>query len=123
MKISVVVCTHNRCELLQKALNSLVVQDFPVSEYEIIVVDNCSTDRTKDIVREVSDSLKKQGRNNLLGAGAQDRVFHAQAPAGFRAKPGDAEGVFLRFAVVRRRQRSGRMNTRHPRAKICRIYR
>ena len=52
MKISVVVCTYNRCEDLRMALQSLILQDFPASDYEILVVDNNSMDRTKDIVHD-----------------------------------------------------------------------
>jgi len=50
LNISVIVCTHNRCDNLERTLNSLVSQDCPISDYEVIVIDNRSTDRTKDIV-------------------------------------------------------------------------
>src|SRR3972149_142120 len=50
MKISVVVCTYNRCEDLRRALQSLILQDFPATDYEILVVDNNSIDKTKDVV-------------------------------------------------------------------------
>ncbi len=52
LKISVVVCTHNRCDDLMRTLDSLASQDYPKSDYEVIVVDNRSTDRTKDVVDE-----------------------------------------------------------------------
>lgn len=52
MKISVIVCTYNRCEYLRKALQSLMMQDFPASDYEVLVVDNNSKDRTRDVVSE-----------------------------------------------------------------------
>ena len=52
MKISVVVCTYNRCEDLRRALQSLILQDFPASDYEILVVDNNSKDGTKGVVSE-----------------------------------------------------------------------
>ena len=44
--ISVVVCTHNNAEYLKKALASLREQDLPAGEYEVVVVDNASTDHT-----------------------------------------------------------------------------
>lgn len=49
--ISVVVCTYNREDLLPGALTSLCEQTLASSEYEILVVDNASTDDTKSIVQ------------------------------------------------------------------------
>lgn len=53
MKTSVVVCTYNRSKLLESCLNSLASQDFLPDEYEIIVIDNNSTDNTKHVVNQV----------------------------------------------------------------------
>ena len=53
--ISVVVCTHNRAELLRDALQSLTKLDTDNRfQYEVLVVDNASTDRTPDVVNEVA---------------------------------------------------------------------
>lgn len=49
--ISVVVCTYNRADLLAGALQSLCEQNLDPSEYEIIVVDNNSSDDTRAVVR------------------------------------------------------------------------
>jgi len=54
IKASVIVCTYNRSALLEGCLNSLVSQDFPPDEYEIIVVDNNSTDNTSRIVNQIT---------------------------------------------------------------------
>jgi glycosyltransferase involved in cell wall biosynthesis len=56
MTVSIVVCTHNRAESLRDALQSVVSQDYPALNYEIIVVDNCSTDNTKHVVEEFADN-------------------------------------------------------------------
>ena len=50
MKISVVICTYNREEFIIDALKSLYEQDFPEEEFEVIVVDNNSKDKTTDLV-------------------------------------------------------------------------
>lgn len=50
-KVSVIVCTHNRAQSLDKLLQSLVQQEFE-GEHEIVVVDNNSTDETKAIVEK-----------------------------------------------------------------------
>ncbi len=46
--ISAIICTHNREEYLGAAIDSLLQQDF--ADYEVIVVDNASSDRTRNIV-------------------------------------------------------------------------
>lgn len=52
-KISVVVCTYNRCEGLKDTLRALKTQRLENgSDFEIIVVDNNSNDRTKETVME-----------------------------------------------------------------------
>lgn len=47
-KVSAIICTHNRERYLGLAIDSLLQQDFP--EFEIIVVDNASTDQTREVV-------------------------------------------------------------------------
>ena len=49
IKISAIICTHNRPSYLKKAVQSLVGQTLPKHEYEVIVVDNASTDDTKAV--------------------------------------------------------------------------
>ncbi len=50
--ISVVCCTYNRAEILRRALQSLVEQTLSPDRYEVIVVDNGSTDHTHQLVEE-----------------------------------------------------------------------
>ncbi|MBV8883192.1 MAG: glycosyltransferase family 2 protein, partial [Chroococcidiopsidaceae cyanobacterium CP_BM_RX_35] len=52
--ISAIICTHNRANYLAKAIQSLVEQSIPNEYYEIIIVDNCSMDITKDVVEKFS---------------------------------------------------------------------
>ena len=49
--LSVVLCTYNRSGQLAKALDALVKQIAETPPYEIIVVDNNSTDDTREVVR------------------------------------------------------------------------
>jgi glycosyltransferase involved in cell wall biosynthesis len=49
LKVSAVVCTYNRAALLDRALRTLSAQTFPRDAYEIIVVDNNSTDHTPQV--------------------------------------------------------------------------
>lgn len=51
--ISVVVCTYNRCDSLKDTLDSLLNQkDKKLFDYEVIVVDNNSKDKTKEVVQD-----------------------------------------------------------------------
>ena len=52
VKVSVVVPTYNRRELLKECLDSLLNQTYPKDEYEVIVVDDGSTDGTEELLRE-----------------------------------------------------------------------
>lgn len=53
MKLSVVIPTYNRRDLLGRALRGLLDQTAPEAEYEIVVVDDGSTDDTQQVVSEV----------------------------------------------------------------------
>lgn len=46
VKISLVICTYNRCRYLPEALESVRLQELPSSHFELIIVDNNSTDDT-----------------------------------------------------------------------------
>jgi len=56
-EISVVICTHNRASYLRIALASLVTQDVPHQLFEVLVVDNRSTDETPAVVDEFVGKL------------------------------------------------------------------
>jgi glycosyltransferase involved in cell wall biosynthesis len=51
--VSIILCTYNRAPLLRLALESLMRQSFERSAYEIVVVDNASTDHTCDVVKGI----------------------------------------------------------------------
>lgn len=52
IQVTVVICTHNRARLLGGALKSVLRQSYPDELYEVVVVDNASTDNTADVVEE-----------------------------------------------------------------------
>lgn len=53
MKITVILCTYNRCQSLAKALDSVAASTVSESvEWEVLVVDNNSRDRTRDVVED-----------------------------------------------------------------------
>lgn len=48
-EIAAIICTHNRDNYLGLAIDSLLQQEY--NNYEIIVIDNASTDSTKEVVK------------------------------------------------------------------------
>ena len=53
MKITVIVCTYNRSQLLGMALESIAASALPNSvEWEVLVVDNNSRDQTREVVED-----------------------------------------------------------------------
>ena len=45
--ISVIICTYNRAKYIYDVLQSIALNDYPKSEYEIVLVNNNSTDNTE----------------------------------------------------------------------------
>lgn len=78
--ISVVVCTYNRSALLRTCLESLVAQDVAPGSYEVIVVDNNSTDDTRATMGEIAASYPhvryafepRQGLSHARNRGARE---------------------------------------------------
>lgn len=53
MKISVILCTYNRCQSLIRALESVAVSILPAEiEWDVLVVDNNSRDNTRTVVED-----------------------------------------------------------------------
>ena len=62
-EISVIIPTYNRCDLLKRAINSVIKQT--ITPKEIIIVDNGSTDQTYQMVSslfpEINYFIEKKG--------------------------------------------------------------
>ncbi len=59
MNISVIICTHNGVNRIENALHSLSDMIIPESVlWELVIVDNGSTDNTKEIVTKTCDILR-----------------------------------------------------------------
>ena len=66
--ISVVIPSFNEEERIEKCLTSLTKQNFPRDEYEIIVVDGGSKDRTREIAEKYADIVFIQTSPKVGGA-------------------------------------------------------
>ena len=69
--VSVIIPTHNRSELLLEAIASVQAQTF--RDFELIVVDDGSTDNTESVVRVIADSRIRYHRNQWTGLPAVGR--------------------------------------------------
>jgi len=58
MDVSVVIATYNRKNILGKCLECLFNQDYPRDKYQIVVVDDGSTDGTDRMVKQKKDKCK-----------------------------------------------------------------
>ena len=50
MELSVIVCTYNREDIIRDCLDALVNQDVEDGLFEVLVIDNNSSDRTQQVV-------------------------------------------------------------------------
>lgn len=83
MKASVIIPTRNRASLLDACLQSLVDQALPAEQFEVIVVDNGSTDATAQVVEGYSSRL--QLRREFV----DEPGLHAARHAGLRLARSD----------------------------------
>jgi glycosyltransferase involved in cell wall biosynthesis len=79
MHITVILCTYNRCQSLARALDSIAVSVVPKTiEWEVLVVDNNSSDQTEAVVKDFSHRFRgrfrylfepRQGKSYALNSG------------------------------------------------------
>jgi len=68
---SVVIPTYNRCNVILETVQAVLNQTF--SSFEVVVVDNGSTDHTSDIIRSISDSRVRYLKLKGSGSPASPR--------------------------------------------------
>jgi glycosyltransferase involved in cell wall biosynthesis len=73
---SVLIDTYNHERFIEQAIVSVLEQDFPASEREILVVDDGSTDRTPEIVKKFEPHVRLLRKEN----GGQASAFNAGIP-------------------------------------------
>ena len=58
VEISVIIPTYNRVKFISRAIRSILNQSMSRELYEIIVVDDGSTDNTFDVIKQYSNEIK-----------------------------------------------------------------
>jgi glycosyltransferase involved in cell wall biosynthesis len=74
--VSALIDTYNHERFIEKAIVSVLEQDFPAADREIIVVDDGSTDRTPEIVKKFGPRVRLLRKEN----GGQASAFNAGIP-------------------------------------------
>ena len=71
--VTVILPTWNRAEWLKTAIESVLTQTF--RDYELIVVDDASTDSTAKIFERYSGKITKANRTNQNSTGISDSFY------------------------------------------------
>src|ERR1700740_2541694 len=71
--VTVLIDTYNHERFIEEALVSVLEQDFPAAEVDVLVVDDGSTDRTPEIVRKFEPQVRLLRKAN----GGQASAFNA----------------------------------------------
>ncbi len=82
-EISGLICTYNRSHLLEKVLESLCKQTLSKLRYEVIIIDDGSSDKTKDLALSFCDRLPLRyfyQKNSGLAAAKNHAIKAANAP-------------------------------------------
>lgn len=84
IKLSVIICTYNRAHILKKTLESFEQVIMPAgAEWEILIIDNGSTDNTKDTV--------------------QKHINNSMAPFSYFSEPGHGKSAALNLGIQKAR--------------------
>lgn len=81
--ISVIIPTFNRADLLCEALKSLTKQSIPKDEFEVVVIDDGSSDNTEDVCRGFEKSLNiiyNKQINSGIAAAKNLGIFMSSSP-------------------------------------------
>lgn len=70
--VSIIIPTYNRERFLSVCLDCLIAQDYPADKYEIVVVDDASTDGTEEMVRakKATCRIRYERQAKTMGNGA-----------------------------------------------------
>ena len=74
--VSVLIDTYNHERFIEEAVQSVLAQDFPASEREILVVDDGSTDKTPEILVKFEPQIRILRKQN----GGQASAFNLGIP-------------------------------------------
>ena len=69
--VSVIIPTYNRAEIIEEAVDSVLAQDY--KDFELIVVDDGSTDNTSEVLATYGDDIRVLYQENKGVSAARNR--------------------------------------------------
>lgn len=77
-KVSVIIPTYNRLPMVQEAVESVLAQDF--EDFELIVVDDGSTDGTAEVIRKYGGRVRliEHAHNRGVSAARNTGILHSR---------------------------------------------
>jgi glycosyltransferase involved in cell wall biosynthesis len=91
--VSVIVPTHNSAHFLRQTLQSVFAQSF--TDYEVVVVDDASTDNTRELVRSLEWPVRLIERSRNSGTADIPRYEGVEAAQGRYGAFLDADDLWL----------------------------
>lgn len=65
--VSLIITTYNYAQYVERAIRSALEQSLPQNQLEILVINDCSTDRTPDILANYEDEVRVYNLEKNLG--------------------------------------------------------
>jgi len=95
---SIIILNYQGDKFIEKTIQSLLNLNFPKDDYEIIIVDNASTDKSREIIENLIDSGSESGMTNHehvipAKAGIQSKITTIFLPQNIGFAAGNNKGI------------------------------
>ena len=78
LEISIIIPVYNAESYIERCLQSIISSSVPEGSYEIIAVDDSSSDRSLELLQKMERNLKKVTELSLIRYFPVDIVLHAE---------------------------------------------
>ena len=100
--VSVIITTYNRADLLPRAVNSVLAQTF--TDFELIIVDDCSPDDTQEVIESFADPRIRSVRHDINSGITVSRNTGIQLARGEYVAFLDDDDEWLKSKLTRQTQ-------------------
>lgn len=89
--VTIIIPCFNEEEWIQRTIHSCLNQDYPLDKLEVMVIDDCSTDKSPEKIRELIDTLKEKETRYAL----DDRLISIRHDKNYGKREAMARGALL----------------------------